>query len=40
MEDKEEEIKKEEAADLGAHSQTEIKLGTVGNQAKMNSVLP
>lgn len=35
-----EEIKKEEAADLGAHSQTEIKLGTVGNQAKMNSVLP
>lgn len=33
-------MKKEEAADLGAQSQIEIKLGTVGNQDKMNSVLP
>ena len=35
-----EEIKKEEAADLGAQSQIEIKLRTLGKQDKMNSVLP
>lgn len=36
-----EEIKKEEATDLGAQSQTEIKRGTVRNQARgQNELCP